>query len=150
MTIDVLSDVYPWTKAFHVIAMIAWMAATFYMPRLFVYHCDVRPGTAESERFKVMERKLLRGIVNPSMVAVWILGPLLAWLTGAYLDAWLQIKFALVIVLSGIHGFLVRCWRDFAADRNTRSAAFYRAVNEVPTLLLILILIMLTLIGSDC
>ena len=70
-----------------------------------------------------MERRLLKGIINPAMIAVWILGPLLAWLTGAYLDTWLQIKFVLVIVMSGMHGFFVRCWRDFADDRNTRSAA---------------------------
>ena len=76
------------------------------------------------------------------MIAVWILGPLLAWLTGAYLDTWLQIKFVLVIIMSGMHGFLVRCWRDFAADRNTRSARFYRIVNEVPAVLMVLIVIL--------
>jgi putative membrane protein len=89
-----------------------------------------------------MERKLLRGIVNPSMVAVWILGPVLAWLTGAYLDLWLQIKFVLVIFLSGIHGFLVHCWRDFEADRNTHSERFYRILNEIPAALMVLIVIL--------
>jgi putative membrane protein len=113
-----------------------------YLPRLFVYHTQTKPGSESSERFKVMERKLLRGIVNPSMVAVWILGPALAWLTGAYLDLWLQIKFVLVILLSGIHGFLVRCWRDFAADRNTRSERFYRILNEIPAVLMVLIVIL--------
>jgi putative membrane protein len=131
-----------WVKAFHVIAVIAWMAGMLYLPRLFVYHTQVVPGSGESERFKVMETKLLKVIVNPSMIAVWILGPLLAWLTGAYLDLWLQIKFVLVILLSGMHGFLVRCWRDFQRDANTRSERFYRAINEVPAVLMILIVIL--------
>jgi putative membrane protein len=137
-----LADYIPWILAFHIIFVITWMAGMLYLPRLFVYHTQTKPGSESSERFKVMERKLLRGIVNPSMIAVWILGPLLAWVTGAYLDLWLQIKFALVIVLSGIHGFLVRCWRDFAADRNIRSERFYRILNEIPAVLMIFIVIL--------
>src|ERR1700722_14141010 len=129
---DGLSNYIPWIKAFHVIAVIAWMSGMLYLPRLFVYHTETKPGSESSERFKVMERKLIRAIMNPAMVAVWILGPLLAWITGAYLDTWLQLKFVLVIALSGMHGFFVRCWRDFEADRNTRSQRFYRIVNEVP------------------
>ncbi len=139
---NALADYIPWILAFHIIAVITWMAGMLYLPRLFVYHTQTKPGSESSERFKVMERKLLRGIVNPSMVAVWILGPVLAWLTGAYLDLWLQIKFVLVILLSGIHGFLVRCWRDFAADRNTRSERFYRILNEIPAVLMVLIVIL--------
>ena len=139
---DLLANYIPWILAFHIIFVITWMAGMLYLPRLFVYHTQTRPGSESSERFKVMERKLLRGIVNPSMIAVWILGPLLAWLTGAYLDLWLQIKFALVLVLSGIHGFLARCWRDFAADRNTRSERFYRILNEIPAVLMIFIVIL--------
>jgi protoporphyrinogen IX oxidase len=131
-----------WIKALHVISVIAWMAGMLYLPRLFVYHAETVPGSESSERFKVMERRLLRGITNPAMIAVWILGPLLAWLTGAYLDTWLQIKFALVVVMSGMHGFFVRCWRDFEADRNTRSPRFYRIVNEVPAVLMVLIVIL--------
>src|SRR3954470_4099780 len=103
-----LANYIPWIIAFHIIAVIAWMAAMLYLPRLFVYHADTQAGTEMSERFKVMERRLLKGIMNPAMIAVWILGPLLAWLTGAYLDTWLQIKFVLVIILSGLHGFFVR------------------------------------------
>ena len=136
------AEAYLWLKALHIIAVISWMAGMLYLPRLFVYHTQVKPGSEASELFKVMERKLLRGIVNPSMVAVWILGPLLAWLTSAYLDVWLQIKFVLVILLSGIHGFLVSCWRDFAADRNTRSERFYRVLNEIPAVLMIFIVIL--------
>jgi protoporphyrinogen IX oxidase len=137
-----LANYVPWILAFHIIFVITWMAGMLYLPRLFVYHTQTKPGSESSERFKVMERKLLRGIVNPSMIAVWILGPLLAWVTGAYLDLWLQIKFALVIILSGIHGFLVRCWRDFADDRNTRSERFYRILNEIPAVLMIFIVIL--------
>ena len=137
-----LSNYIPWILAFHLIAVIAWMSAMLYLPRLFVYHTEAAPGTESSERFKVMERRLLKGIMNPAMIAVWILGPLLAWLTGAYLDTWLQIKFVLVVGLSGLHGFFVRCWRDFEADRNTRSARFYRTINEVPALLMVVIVIL--------
>ena len=139
---NALADYIDWIVAFHIIAVIAWMSGMLYLPRLFVYHTQTQKGSEGSERFKVMERKLLRAIINPSMVAVWILGPTLAWLTGAYLDVWLQIKFVLVIVLSGVHGFLVRCWRDFQADRNTRSERFYRVLNEVPAVLMVLIVIL--------
>ena len=135
-------DIYGWVKAFHIIAVIAWMSGLLYLPRLFVYHTQTKPGSEGSERFKVMERKLLKGIINPSMIAVWILGPLLAWLTGAYLDLWLQIKFVLVVILSGIHGLLVRCWRAFAEDRNTYSERFYRVLNEIPALLMVVIVIL--------
>ena len=137
-----LSNYIPWILAFHLIAVIAWMSAMLYLPRLFVYHTQAQPGTESSERFKVMERRLLKAILNPAMIAVWILGPLLAWLTGAYLDTWLQIKFVLVIIMSGMHGFFVRCWRDFANDRNTRSARFYKIANEVPALPMVLIVIL--------
>jgi putative membrane protein len=139
---DFLSQYLLWIKAFHVIAVIAWMAGMLYLPRLFVYHCQTPPGTEGSERFKVMERKLLRGIINPAMIAVWILGLTLAWLTDAHLQTWFQIKFLLVLIMSGIHGVLVRRWRDFAADRNRHSERFYRILNEVPALLLIAIVIL--------
>jgi putative membrane protein len=139
---DFLSNYIPWILAFHIIAVIAWMAAMLYLPRLFVYHTQASPGSECSERFKVMERRLLKGIMNPSMIAVWILGPLLAWLTGTYLDTWMQIKFVLVIIMSGIHGVYVGCWRAFAEDRNTHSEKFYRIINEVPAVLMILIVIL--------
>src|SRR5215813_2718991 len=137
-----LSNYIPWILAFHLIAVIAWMSAMLYLPRLFVYHTQAQPGTESSERFKVMERRLLKGIMNPAMIAVWILGPLLAWLTGAYLDTWLQIKFVLVIILSAMHGLYVRCWRAFDEDRNMHSARFYKIINEVPAVLMVLIVIL--------
>jgi putative membrane protein len=139
---DFLSQYLLWIKAFHVIAVIAWMAGMLYLPRLFVYHCQTPPGTEGSERFKVMERKLLKGIINPAMTAVWILGLTLVWLTDAHMQTWFQIKFLLVLIMSGIHGVLVRRWRDFAADRNRHSERFYRILNEVPALLMIAIVIL--------
>jgi len=137
-----LSNYIPWFLALHIIAVIAWMAGMLYLPRLFVYHTEAAPGSESSERFKVMERRLLKAIINPSMIAAWILGLLLAWLTGAYMDTWFHIKFVLVIILSGMHGLFVSCWRAFAEDRNTRSARFFRIVNEVPALLMVLIVIL--------
>ena len=139
---DALAGYMLWIKAAHVIAVITWMAGMLYLPRLFVYHTEAKPGSESSERFKVMERRLLKGIINPSMIAVWILGLTLAWISQAYLQTWFQIKFVLVLALSGIHGFLVARWRDFANDRNTRSARFYRIINEVPAVLMVLIVIL--------
>jgi putative membrane protein len=136
------SWLYLWFKAFHIIAVIAWMAGMLYLPRLFVYHCGAPPGSVQSETFKVMERRLLRGIINPAMIATWALGLWLAWDAGFFSDGWLHAKLALVVALSGIHGFFVRCVRDFANDRNTRQQRFYRIINEVPTLLMILIVIL--------
>jgi protoporphyrinogen IX oxidase len=133
---------YEWIKALHVIAVISWMAGMLYLPRLFVYHCDAEIGSKQSETFKVMERRLLKAIINPAMVLTWLLGLYLAW-TGHWFSAgWLHVKLLLVIVLSAIHGFFARCLRDFAADRNPRSQKFYRIINEVPTLLMIGIVIL--------
>jgi len=139
---NVLSNYIDWIKAFHVIAVIAWMSGLLYLPRLFVYHTETQSGSAESERFKVMERKLLRSIMNPAAIAVWILGPTLAWLTGAYEDRWLQVKFVLVVCLTVIHHFYARWRKDFALDRNIRPARFYRIWNEVPALLMVFIVIL--------
>ena len=135
---------YLWVKAFHVIAVIAWMAGMLYLPRLFVYHCETAPGSAESERFKVMERRLLRMIITPAMVAVWVLGLTLSFLpeTDAWHQPWFHAKFALVIVMSGVHGLFSRWVRVFARDANPRPARFYRLWNEVPTLLMIAIVIL--------
>ncbi len=133
---------YDWLKAFHLIAVIAWMAGMLYLPRLFVYHCEAEPGSRQSETFKTMERRLLKAIINPAMVATWGLGLWLAW-TGGWLTAgWLHAKLALVLILSGVHGLFARWVKDFAADRNRHSAAFYRIVNEVPTLLMVGIVIL--------
>jgi putative membrane protein len=136
---------YEWIKAGHVIALIAWMAGMLYLPRLFVYHAALSAGPAsavQSETFKVMERRLLKAIMNPAMIATWIFGLTLAVMSGFYTSGWLQAKFVLVLVMSGIHGWLARMVKDFAADRNARAPKFYRIINEVPTLLMIGIVIL--------
>ena len=133
---------YDWFKAFHIVAVIAWMAGMLYLPRLFVYHCEAPPGSVQSETFKVMERRLLRAIINPAMVATWVLGLWLAYDAGFFTSPWLHAKLALVVVLSGVHGFFAARVRDFAEDRNTRPRRFYRIVNEVPTLIMIAIVVL--------
>ena len=136
------SGLYLWLKAFHVIAVIAWMAGMLYLPRLFVYHCAAEPGSTQSETFKVMERRLLRVIVNPAMVATWVLGLWLAWEGGFLKAGWLHGKLLLVLILSAVHGLLSRCVREFAEDRNVRSQKFYRILNEVPAVLMVGIVIL--------
>jgi putative membrane protein len=133
---------YDWIKAFHVVAVIAWMAGMLYLPRLFVYHAEVEKGSVRSETFKIMERRLLKAIINPAMIATWALGLYLVFAGGWWKAGWFHGKFALVLVLSAVHGFLARCLKDFAADRNTRPARFYRILNEVPTVLMIGIVIL--------
>src|SRR5215831_12710574 len=133
---------YEWIKALHIIAVIAWMAGMLYLPRLFVYHCDAEPGSKQSETFKVMERRLLEAIINPAMIATWIFGVWLAF-DGHWLGApWLWAKVALVLALSGVHGYFVRLVKQFAADRNPHSRKFYRILNEVPTALMIAIVLL--------
>jgi putative membrane protein len=134
--------VYEWVKALHVIAVIAWMAGMLYLPRLFVYHCEAEPGSQQSETFKVMERRLLRAIINPAMIAAWLLGFGLAFEGGWYGSHWLQAKIVLVLGLSVIHGLLARWVRDFAADRNRHPQRFYRIVNEIPAILMVGIVIL--------
>ena len=133
---------YVWLKAFHVIAIIAWMAGMLYLPRLFVYHCEAEPRSRQSETFKVMERRLLHVIITPAMVVSWALGLWLAWASGSYADGWLQAKVILVLALSALHGFFVRCVREFALDQNRFSQKFYRIINEVPAVLMVGIVIL--------
>jgi protoporphyrinogen IX oxidase len=133
---------YMWLKAFHVIAIIAWMAGMLYLPRLFVYHCETARGSIQSETFKIMERRLLKAIINPAMIAAWVLGLYLAIDGGWFRSGWLHGKLLLVIALSAVHGVLVKRTREFAEDRNTRPAHYYRILNEVPTVLMIGIVIL--------
>ena len=137
-----LDEAYLWVKALHIIAVIAWMAGMLYLPRLFVYHCAAEPGSAQSETFKVMERRLLRAIVNPAMILAWVLGLALVAHLDAWAEAWMHAKFACVIALSTLHGFLARWRRQFAADANRHEARFYRLMNEVPTALMIAIVVL--------
>jgi len=133
---------YEWAKALHVIAVISWMAGMLYLPRLFVYHCEAEVGSKQSETFKVMERRLLTAIMNPAMALTWIFGLYLAWSGHWFTAGWFHAKLTLVLVMSGVNGFLSARVRDFAQDKNTRSAKFYRIINEVPTILMILIVIL--------
>jgi protoporphyrinogen IX oxidase len=136
-------DYYPWLLSAHIIAWTAWMAGMLYLPRLFVYHAEVGPRTPQSETFKVMERRLLKAILNPAMIAVWITGLWLAIASGYIKTAgWLHVKLVLVLLMSGMHGFLAASARRFAGDANSRSARFYRICNEVPTVLLVAIVIL--------
>jgi putative membrane protein len=136
------SGLYPWAKAIHVVAIIAWMAGMLYLPRLFVYHCNAEPGSKQSETFKVMERRLLTIIMNPAMVVAWVFGLWMEIEAGLHSMGWLRLKFALVVVMSAVHGFFVRCVREFGQDQNQHSQKFYRAINELPTLLMIGIVIL--------
>ena len=133
---------YEWIKALHVIAVISWMAGMLYLPRLFVYHCEAEIGSKQSETFKIMERRLLKAIINPAMMVTWLAGLYLAWSGHWFSAGWFHGKFLLVLAMSGVHGFFVRWGRDFAADRNLRSQKFYRIINEIPTALMIAIVIL--------
>lgn len=135
---------YTWIKALHVIADIAWMAGLLYLPRLFVYHCAAPAGSPQSETFKVMERRLLRGIMNPAMIVAWACGLGMIALNPALLrdGGWLHVKLTLVVLLTVCHMLMSRWRRAFAEDRNTRSARFFRLINEVPTLIMILVVVM--------
>lgn len=137
-----MTGFYLWLKAVHIIAMVAWMAGMLYLPRLFVYHAEVGPDTPQSDTFKTMEARLLRLIINPAMIVVWITGLWLAYEGGWFRAGWLHGKLLLVIIMSGVHGMLAASTRRFAQDANTRPARFYRILNEVPTVLLIGIVIL--------
>ena len=133
---------YLWIKAFHIIAVISWMAGMLYLPRLFVYHAGVAPGSPQSETFKVMEQRLLNFIMTPAMALTWILG-LALLVQGQWMGAtWFHVKFALVIAMSAMHGMFSRYVADFARDKNRHTQKFFRLVNEIPTVLLIAIVIL--------
>ena len=139
-----LAGWYLWLKAFHVIAVIAWMAGMFYLPRLYLYHVRAEPGSAQSETFKVMERRLLRVIINPAMVVAWAFGILLLLVPGIvdWGQGWVWVKLVLVLAMTTLHGFLAGWRRLFANDANRHGERFYRIVNEIPTLLVIAIVVM--------
>lgn len=138
---------YPWIKALHIVSVIAWMAGMLYLPRLFVYHCGVAAGSEASEMLKVMERRLLRAIIDPAMVAVFVFGAVLSATPGAvdWSAWWIYAKIALVLVMAALHGAFARWRRVFAEDRNARPARFYRIANEAPTLLMVVIVFLVVL-----
>lgn len=142
---DALIAAYPWIKALHVVAVVSWMAGLFYLPRLFVYHAErATPGSEMSETFKVMERRLYRAIMQPAMVATWLLGLTLALTPGVvgWGSGWFHVKLAAVLALTGFHEWLGRRVRDFAGDRNRLTGRTYRLANEIPTVALVVIAIM--------
>jgi putative membrane protein len=133
---------YLWIKAFHVIAIVAWMAGMLYLPRLFVYHSESQKGSIQSETFKIMERRLLKAIINPAMIVAWILGLVLVWQGGWIASGWLHAKVALVLALSAVHGMLAKQVKVFGRDENTQPTRYFRILNEVPTVLLVGIVIL--------
>lgn len=133
---------YPWIKAFHVIAVISWMAGMLYLPRLFVYHAEAEIGSEKSETFKVMERRLLRAIINPAMMVSWVLGFWMAWSIFGFSGGWLHAKLTAVVALSAIHGYLSASVRRFAEDKNVKNSRHWRIINEVPTVLMVAIVIL--------
>lgn len=141
---DFLADFYPWTKALHIISVIAWMAGMLYLPRLFVYHTDAEPGSVQSETFKIMERRLLRGIINPAMISSFFFGGLLLFTPGIvdWAEGWIWVKLGALFVMGWFHGKLSRWRKDFEQDNNQNSSKFYRYTNEIPTILMIVIVIM--------
>lgn len=134
---------YEWLRALHIIAIIAWMAGLLYLPRLYVYHAGAQTGSELSETFKVMERRLLRFIMNPAMIASWALGLLLLYANPALLsEGWMHTKLLAVVLLSAAHGVMSKHRRLFEQDKNTKTDRFFRILNEVPTVLMILIVVM--------
>jgi putative membrane protein len=136
---------YLWLKALHIVAVISWMAALLYLPRLFVYHADAKPGSETSETFKTMERKLLKFIANPASIAVWVLGLWLAFELNAWRDGWLHAKLTLVVLLTGYHHFCMATVKRFARDANARPARFYRMINEIPAVVMVGVVILVVL-----
>jgi putative membrane protein len=145
MTVTAFAYLYPWTKALHIISMVAWMAGLFYLPRLYVYHASMQTGSATSELFKLMEYRLLKQIMNPAMIATWVFGIILVLTPGIvdWTSGWWHVKLFCVILMTAFHGAASRWRKDFTRDANTRRGKFYRYANEFPTILLIIIVIMI-------
>lgn len=136
-----LGDLYSWLKVFHLIAVISWMAGLVYLPRLFVYHADSEVGSVQSNTFKLMEKRLLKVIMTPAMIIAWIFGLALAFQTNAFVEVWFLLKFCFVFAMSGFHGFLAKSVRAFESDSNNIPSAKWRLYNEIPTALMILIIV---------
>lgn len=136
------ATVYPWVKALHVIAVISWMAGLLYLPRLFIYHTDAEPGSVQAETFKVMEQRLLRVIMRPAMIFSWVFGLYLAWTVHHFQGGWLHVKLFSVVMLTITHEFLAKSAAEFSRDEIKRTARFWRLVNEIPTVLMIIIVIL--------
>jgi len=142
---EFLTEYYKWFLAFHVISVISWMAGMLYLPRLFVYHTRLEVGSEASEMFKEMELKLMKIIINPAMASAWIFGLSMAFGQELWGQGWFQLKFLLVIIMSGFHGYLSLWRRQFSQDKNTHSEKFFRQVNEIPAILMIFIVLLVIL-----
>ena len=143
-----LSEYYLWLKAFHIIFVISWMAGMFYLPRLYVYHTQVTPGSEADETFKVMERRLLRIIMNPAMIIAFVTGILLIIATGAGAPGtgyWMHIKLVLVLGMGAVHGMLSSYRKAFERGENQKSEKFYRLLNEAPTVLMVAIVLLVVI-----
>ncbi|MGB4057974.1 MAG: protoporphyrinogen oxidase HemJ [Alphaproteobacteria bacterium] len=140
---EFLLEHYNWLRALHVIAVISWMAGMLYLPRLFVYHVDAEKGSVQSETFKVMEKKLLRIIINPAMIAAFLFGGLMLWANPVlFQEGWMHVKFTAVFIMAGLHGYFARIVKVFGRDENIRPARFYRIINEIPAVLMMIIVIL--------
>ncbi len=141
---DFLVVIFPWIKALHVISVIAWMAGMLYLPRLFVYHCEAEPGSQLSETLKIMERRLLRAIINPAMGATFVFGAVMLGTPGVvdWSSGWIWLKLLAVVGMSVMHHLFAQWRKEFAEDRNTRPQKTYRLANEVPTLLMVVIVVL--------
>ncbi len=141
---DFLLSIYDWLRALHVIAVISWMAGMLYLPRLFVYHADAKPGSEQSETFKIMERRLYKYIMTPAMIVTWLAGLSMLYANPGLLSGqgWMHAKLLLVFLLSGVHGAFGGMLRKFANDTSQKSAKFFRIVNEIPTLLMVVIVVL--------
>lgn len=140
---DLLNSFYPWIKALHIMAVMAWMAGLFYLPRLFVYHAEkAEIGSELDQTFQIMEEKLLRVIMNPAMIVAWIAGLIMIGL-GAFDwgSAWAWVKIISVVLMSAAHGWMSARRREFALGQNSRSGRTYRLFNEVPTVLMVCIVV---------
>lgn len=133
---------YPWIKALHIIAIISWMAGMLYLPRLFIYHCDCDPSSAQAQTFAVMEERLMKVIMNPAMIVSWVFGLYLAWQVFEFQGGWLHAKILAVIALSGVHGYFAKAVKSFGRGEYIRTPRFWRMMNEAPTLLMIVIVVL--------
>lgn len=145
-----MSEYYEWIKVLHIVSMVAWMVGLFYLPRIFVYHSSVKIGSEADEIFKLMELRLLRIIMNPAMIFTFVFGVALAYIYGLKaLGIWFHIKMLCVLMLASFHGFLAKCRKDFFLGKNIRTEKFYRIINEIPTILLIVSVIMVVIKPFD-
>lgn len=135
-------EAYPWIKALHIIAIISWMAGMLYLPRLFIYHSDCDPSSEQARTFAVMEARLMKVIMNPAMVVSWVLGLYLAWQVFAFQGGWLHAKIAAVVALSGVHGYFAKAVKSFGRGEYIKTPRYWRTMNEAPTLLMILIVVL--------